>query len=56
MADHEEQCNCDQALELCKLLAQARDIIAEHVSLSNRSEWLEDLHRSWAFKDPEEPQ
>ncbi len=57
MADHEEQCNCDQALELCKLLAQARDIImkthAFAALLPERHAWVKKTESSWAFQEPE---
>ena len=50
------RCNCDQALALCGLLAEARDIIAEHAPMAAGIEWMERLHRSPHFNDPEPPQ
>ena len=41
---------------LCKLLAEARDIIADHVSLNLGIDWVESLHRCPQFKDPDPPQ
>lgn len=41
---------------LCKLLAEARDLIAEHVSIEAGIEWMERLHRCPQFKDPDPPQ
>jgi len=55
MADYDAQCNCDQALALCGLLAEARELIAEHISINDGIEWMERLHRSRDFVDPEPP-
>jgi hypothetical protein len=55
MADPDEQCNCDQALALCDLLADARDLIAEYAPLIDGLPWMERLHRSPAFRDPRPP-
>lgn len=49
MADYEEQCNCDQALELCKLLAKARVLAS---GTAKGAQWLQELNESWAFSDP----
>lgn len=45
----EDRCSCEQSQELIRLLLQARELIAEHVSIDDGVEWMEDLHRSWAF-------
>jgi len=45
----------DRSAVLCGLLAEARDIIAEHVSIDAGIEWMERLHRSPQFKDPDPP-
>lgn len=50
------RCDCDVSPALCGLLAEARDIIAEHVSIDAGIEWMERLHRCPQFKDPDPPQ
>lgn len=40
---------------LCDLLADARDLIAEHISIEEGIEWMERLHREPAFVDPNPP-
>ena len=50
------RCDCDVAPALCGLLAEARDIIAESVSIDAGIEWMERLHRCPQFKDPDPPQ
>lgn len=46
----------DNSAVLCKLLAEARGIIADHVSIGVGDEWMEKLHRCPQFKDPDPPQ
>ncbi len=66
MANHEEQCNCDQALELRKLLVEAQEWI---VRLDDRLDFdtvayqgdpeldafQDRLDKHWAFKEPAKP-
>ena len=64
MANHEEQCNCDQAIELRKLLVEAKQWIENLEGMAGDEESCEDfydpelvafrdrLDKSWAFKEP----
>lgn len=62
MANHQEQCNCDQALELRKLLVEAKGWIEDLEGRlmvsgdgyynSELGAFRERLDKHWAFKEP----